>query len=149
VQKSLPHAAGAAARTALCGKYIICVARSTLILEGKGGLTMQSIWEKDTERVRFEALDGDTLLGKCTMVLGEKFADVTKLSFEDGALFIGEGLLKSAYNYAAVKNYYMAKCSVSDIDSLLLRLGFQKQNEEYICDIPTILMGSCGSCNSK
>jgi hypothetical protein len=108
-----------------------------------------TVLDNDVKVVEFEALDGDTLLGKCTLVLGDKFADVTKLSFEDGAVFIGEGLLKSSYNYAAVKNYYMAKCSVSDIDSLLLRLGFQKQNEEYICDIPTILMGSCGSCNSK
>lgn len=99
--------------------------------------------------IEFEALDGDVSLGKCTLVLGDKFADVTKLSFEKNAVFIGEGLLKSAYNFAALKNYYMAKCSVTDVDSLLLRLGFEGQNGEYIGDIPTILTGNCGNCSNK
>ena len=96
--------------------------------------------------IEFEALDDDKSLGKCTLVLGDKFADVTKLSFDSSVVFAAEGLLKSAYNYAALKNYYMAKCSVDGIESLLLRLGFSKDSGEYICDIPTILMGSCGCC---
>ena len=105
-----------------------------------------TVLDSDGKVVEFEALDGDISLGKCTLVLGDKFADVTKLSFENNAVFAGEGLLKSAYNYAALKNYYMAKCSASDIDSLLLRLGFENQGGEYISDIPTILIGNCGSC---
>ncbi len=99
--------------------------------------------------IEFQALDGDKILGECTLILGEKFADVTKLSFKADAIFAGEGLLKSAYNYAALKNYYMAKCSVSGIDSLLLRLGFENNGGEYISDIPTILTGSCSGCSSK
>lgn len=106
-----------------------------------------TICDKDAKIIEFEALDNENSLGKCTLVLGERFAEVTKLTYDSGALFAAEGLLKSAYNYAALKNFYMAKCSVSGIDSLLIRLGFELKNNEYICDIPTILMGSCGSCS--
>ena len=106
-----------------------------------------TVCDKDGRVIEFEALDGDNSLGSCTLVLGDKYAEVTKLSFESGFTFIAEGLLKSAYNYAAIKNYYMAKCSVKDVDSLLLRLGFQLNGNEYTSDIPTILIGSCGSCS--
>lgn len=106
-----------------------------------------TVLDSDGKVIEFEALDCDVSLGKCTLVLGDKYADVTKLSFETHAVYAAEGLLKSAYNYAALRNYYMAKCTVSGSEPLLLRLGFVKQNEEYISDIPTILMGSCGSCS--
>ena len=106
-----------------------------------------TVCDKDGKVIEFEALDGDNSLGSCTLVLGDKYAEVTKLSFEPNFTFIAEGLLKSAYNYAAIKNYYMAKCSVKDVDSLLLRLGFQLNGNEYTSDIPTILRGGCGSCS--
>ena len=108
-----------------------------------------TVLDSEGKVIEFQALDNDILLGECTLVLGEKFAEVTKLSFNSDSPFAGEGLLKSAYNYGAIKNYYMAKCSVKGIDSLLLRLGFEIKDEEYITDIPTILMGSCGSCGNK
>lgn len=107
------------------------------------------VLDADGKIIEFQALDGDEILGECTLVLGEKFAEVINLSYKNNAVFAGEGLLKSAYNYGALKNYYMAKCSVEGIDSLLIRLGFESNNGEYISDIPTILMGSCGSCSSK
>ena len=81
--------------------------------------------QEDSRVIYFEAIDGDKVLGSCTLVLGEKYAEVTNLSFEQNAMFIAEGLLKSAYNYAALKNYYMAKCSVNGIDTLLKKLNFQ------------------------
>ena len=105
--------------------------------------------QEDSRVIYFEAIDGDKVLGSCTLVLGEKYAEVTNLSFEQNAMFIAEGLLKSAYNYAALKNYYMAKCSVNGIDTLLKKLNFQLKYGEYVNDIPSVLMGSCGSCGSK
>lgn len=103
--------------------------------------------DSDGKIIEFEALDGTCILGSCTLVLGEKFADVIKLTNEASAPFAAEGLLKSAYNYAALRNYYMCKCSVKDIDKLLVRLGFELKDSEYICDIPTILTGSCSCCS--
>ena len=107
-----------------------------------------TILDKDGKVIEFQALDGETVLGKCTLVLGEKFAEVTKLTYESKSAFVGEGLLKSAFNYGALKNYYMAKCSVIGVESLLLRLGFENKGGEYITDIPTILMGNC-SCHNN
>lgn len=105
-----------------------------------------TVLDKDGKIIEFEALDDNVSLGRCTLVLSDKFADVTKLTYEKSSYFTAEGLLKSAYNYAALKNYYIAKCSVSDIDNLLKRLGFELKADEYICDIPTILMESCSDC---
>lgn len=108
-----------------------------------------TVSEQDNRIVYFEALSDDVSVGSCTLVLGEKYAEVTELDFDNKSIFIAEGLLKSAYNYAALKNYYMAKCSVSNIDSLLVRIGFELTDGEYMNDIPTILMGSCNSCSNK
>ena len=105
-----------------------------------------TVLDVDGKVIEFVALDGELILGKCTLVLDDKFANVTKLNYDVSAVFAAEGLLKSAYNYAALNNYYMAKCSVEGIDSLLIRLGFSADNGEYIIDIPTILMGNCGCC---
>lgn len=103
----------------------------------------------DNRVIYFEAIENDEVLGCCTLVLSENFAEVTKLDFDGKSMFIAEGLLKAAYNYAAIKNFYMAKCNVSDIDILLKKLGFQFVSGEYITDIPTILMGSCSNCSGK
>ena len=107
-----------------------------------------TVTEEDSRVIYFDAIDGEEALGSCTLVLGEKYAEVTELDFDQVSMFIAEGLLKSAYNYAALKNFYMAKCSVKGIEPLLKKLNFQLKDEEYINDIPSVLMGSCGSCSS-
>ena len=107
-----------------------------------------TVCETDSRVVYFEAIDNDETVGSCILVLREKFAEVTKLSFDGKSTFIAEGLLKSSFNYAALKNYYIAKCSVNGLDALLLRLGFQFDSGEYTSDIPTILMGSCNNCSN-
>ena len=93
----------------------------------------------------FQALDGEESIGRCTLILEEKYANITELTFSD--VFAGEGLLKSAFNYACLRNYYMGRCTAENADKLLIKAGFQKVNGVYENDIPTILMGSCASCN--
>ncbi len=100
----------------------------------------------NNKTVYFEALENEKLIGKCTLVLEDKYANVCELNFD--ALYAGEGLLKSAFNYACLKNYYMAKCSANNADSLLIKLGFYKKDGAYESDIPSILMGNCG-CHNK
>lgn len=106
-----------------------------------------TVQDKDGKVIEFEALEDEVSLGLCTLVLEDKYANVTRLTYDNSCAFAAEGLLKSAYNYAALKNYYMAKCSVIDSEKLLIRLGFELNNSEYICDIPTILMGTCSGCS--
>ncbi len=97
----------------------------------------------DSETVAFEALEGEKSIGKCTLVLKSNLADVTELSYDESAPYAVEGLLRSAYNYAGLKNFYMAKCTAKNIDCFLDKMNFQKANGEYSGDIPSILMGSC------
>ncbi len=97
----------------------------------------------DENTVEFEALENEKSLGRCTLVLRDNIADVTELTYSNDATFAVEGLLRSAYNFAGLKNYYMAKCSAENIDSFLDKMNFHKQGDGYVGDIPSILMGSC------
>ena len=97
--------------------------------------------------IYFEAYEGEKIIGKCTLVFEGKYATVTQLSYNPEAVYAGEGLLKSAFNYACLKNYYMGRCVVENHDALLVKTGFYKKDGAYVNDIPSILMGSCCSCN--
>ena len=88
-----------------------------------------TVADEDSRVIYFEAIDSNEVIGACTLVLGEKYAEVTNITFNENTLFIAEGLLKSAYNYAALKNFYMAKCSVKGIDALLKKLKFQFKDQ--------------------
>jgi hypothetical protein len=107
-----------------------------------------NVSETDDRVIYFEAVENEEIAGSCTLVLRDKYAEVTRLDYDGKATFIAEGLLKSAYNYAALRNFYMAKCNITALDALLLRLGFRLTDGEYTSDIPTILMGSCKSCSN-
>ena len=93
--------------------------------------------------IKFEATENDEVFGSCLLDLSEKNAVVSHMDFPQDKPYLAEGLLKSAYNYAAVKNFYMGVCKCENITSLLTRLGFEKSADGYILDIPSILMGSC------
>ena len=98
---------------------------------------------KDNNTVLFEAVENELSCGECTLDLSGKNAVIESITFDKDKLFIAEGLLKAAYNYAATKNFYMGVCKCENIKALLLRLRFEKTENGYISDIPSILMGSC------
>lgn len=95
------------------------------------------------EEVKFEAIENENTIGRCTLVMKYNVADVTELTYDETAPYAVEGLLRSAYNYAGLRNYYLAKCTAKNIDSFLSKMNFQKNGSEYVSDIPTILTGSC------
>lgn len=95
------------------------------------------------EVVKFEAIENESIIGRCTLVMKDSVADVAELSYNETAPYAVEGLLRSAYNYAGLRNYYLAKCTAKNIDSFLSKMNFQKNDSEYLSDIPTILTGSC------
>ena len=98
---------------------------------------------KDDFTIEFEALEREKTIGSCTLRLTDNLADVTELTYSENSPYAVEGLLRSAYNYAGLRNYYMARCSARNIDSFLDGMNFTKQDGEYVGDIPSILMGSC------
>ena len=40
-----------------------------------------TVLDSEGKVIEFQALDNDILLGECTLVLGKKFAEVTKTKF--------------------------------------------------------------------
>ncbi len=92
---------------------------------------------------KFEATENEEVFGSCLLDLNGKYATVSEMVYPQDKPYLAEGLLKSAYNYAAAKNFYMGVCKCDNITSLLTRLGFTESDNGYILDIPSILMGSC------
>lgn len=99
--------------------------------------------ETDSAKIEFKALENDICLGCCTLILKEKTAEVTEVSLADNDLVIAEGLLRSAYNYASLKSYYLCSCSALNIAPVLKKMGFENKEGIYISDIPSALMGGC------
>lgn len=97
----------------------------------------------DDKTILFEAFENEVSYGECNLDLSKSYAVVDRIFFDADKPYIAEGLLKAAYNYAAARNFYMAACKCENISLLLLRLGFEKTENGYISDIPSILMGSC------
>lgn len=93
--------------------------------------------------ITFKAVENDKSYGNCILDLNGKKAVLYRISYDSEKPYIAEGLIKAAFNYAALKNYYIGECVCENIDSLLLRLGFKKTENTYVSDIPSILMGTC------
>ena len=93
--------------------------------------------------VKFTALEDETYRGYCLMKTNDNTADVYELEFDADKPYLVEGLLRTAYNFASLKNIYMGKCTCANIDEFLEKMNFEKTNGVYINDIPSILMGSC------
>ncbi|MBR6568341.1 MAG: hypothetical protein IKK60_06770 [Clostridia bacterium] len=92
---------------------------------------------------KFIAYEDDAQCGFCLLKSDRNFAEVYEIDFNQDRPYLVEGLLRSAYNYASLKNIYMGKCTCKNIGAFLDRMNFEKTDEGYVNDIPTILMGSC------
>lgn len=91
----------------------------------------------------FEALEGEDKLGECRLLLNGSYADVYSLSFSKKTPEIGEGLLRSAYNYAANHSAYIGTLSAKEPENASKLLNFEFSNGVYFNDIPTLLSGTC------
>lgn len=82
-------------------------------------------------------------VGKCLMSIdGYKcMIEIIECDFSDKLLV--EGFLRSALNYCANRNAYMAYCKTECISDVLLHLGFENNDGVYSGDIPSLLKGSC------
>ena len=67
--------------------------------------------------------------------------DIIDCDYSDKLLV--EGYVRAALNFCANRNAYMAHCSIETVADVLLMLGFEKNNDIYSGDIPTLLKGSC------
>lgn len=93
--------------------------------------------------IDFEAIEDETVSGSCTLIINGDKAEIKSLSCDGTKPYICEGLIKSAFNYACLKNCYMGYIN-TDIPMFLLgKMGFKKVNGIYLNDIPSILQGNC------
>ena len=91
----------------------------------------------------FEAFSGADKLGQCRLLIDGNTGDVFFLEYDVSYPEIGEGLLKSAYNYAANHGAYIGKLSAKDSGRAHTFLNFEFKNGVYSNDIPSLLAGHC------
>ncbi|MBR4858532.1 MAG: hypothetical protein IKU08_05030 [Clostridia bacterium] len=94
------------------------------------------------EVTEITAFDGDNPVGTCTFTTDGYFMTFRSVECDDG--IITEGLARSAMNYAANRNAYIAKISKDISSSAFIRLGFSGDDVLSV-EIPEALASGC-SC---
>ncbi len=91
----------------------------------------------------YKAYENGEYAGKCLVTIdgGKCFISDISTVMPDGLLV--EGLIRSALNFAANRNAYMAYSSQQEYKNVFTLLGFQLSGGVYEGDIPTLLLGSC------
>ena len=96
---------------------------------------------ENSDTIGFCALDGEKILGSCTFKLDGYFMTFTSVECDDAV--ITEGLARSAMNYAANRNAYIAKISKDISSAAFSRLGFSGDDMLSV-EIPEALASGCG-----
>ncbi len=91
-------------------------------------------------KVSFIATENGEKTGTCQIELDGYYVEILSVTAPEDKSYISELLLRSALNYAANRNAYMAKTKLNDF----LQFPFEKSGEYYEADIPSLLAGSCG-----
>lgn len=91
----------------------------------------------------FEAFQNEDKLGECHLLISGNTADVYKLDYDLSTPEIGEGLLKSAYNYGANHGAYIGTLSATDFGMAHTFLDFEEKDGIIQNDIPSLLAGHC------
>ena len=90
----------------------------------------------------YRAEENGENIGECIFSLGGTYAEILNVKTRDG-----DRLVRSALNFAANRNAYMARANVGRVEKEpFITLGFEEKNGFYESDIPSALTGSCGHC---
>ena len=90
----------------------------------------------------YRAEENGENIGECIFSLGGTYAEILSVKTRGG-----EGLVRSALNFAANRSAYMARADVGRVEKEpFITLGFEEKNGFYESDIPSALTGSCGHC---
>ncbi len=82
-------------------------------------------------------------VGKCLFSIDRYNCYIISVDCDYSDKLLVEGYVRSALNFCANRSAYMAHCEINEISDVLLMLGFEKKNNTYSGDIPTLLKGSC------
>lgn len=86
---------------------------------------------------------GGEKIGKIFVKISDTKCYISSLDCDISDSLSVEGFVRAALNFCANRGAYMAYCEDERIKSVLLLLGFEKNNGVYCGDIPTLLKGSC------
>lgn len=105
------------------------------------------VTDKDNpSEIIFEAIENDSVGGRCSLSLDGSKAIINQLEFDADKPYLIEGLIKSAFNFAANKNCYMGYCKCENVSNFIDKMNFSKSEDGYFNDIPSILQGNCCKC---
>lgn len=102
-----------------------------------------SIDARDERIVSFEALEDNVTKGSCVLFLSGDKVTIKEIEFNEDESYIAEGLIRSAFNFAAMRNYYMGYLECGNKYGCLEHFNLNKNGDVYFNDIPTILRGNC------
>ena len=91
-------------------------------------------------KVCFIATEDGENTGTCQILLDGYYVEILSVIAPEDKPYISELLLRSALNYAANRNAYMARTKLNDFP----QFSFEKKEDYYESDIPSLLVGSCG-----
>lgn len=98
--------------------------------------------------IGYDMAAGDSVCGKCVFRLNGYTMDVCYVEALNDDAETEEGLIRSALNYGANRNAYIAYYKAEAAVSVAKLLGFEEdENGELNGDIPSLLKGSC--CKGK
>lgn len=87
--------------------------------------------------------DDGTAVGSCLFSIDGYNCYINSIDCDYEDKILVEGYIRAALNFCANRNAYMAHCNIEDVSSVLQVLGFEKNNNLFSGDIPSLLKGSC------
>ncbi len=87
--------------------------------------------------------EDDNNVGKCLVKIDGYNCHIIFVDCDFSDKLLVEGFIRAGLNYCANRNAYMCYCEIDKISDVLTHLGFEKNNNIYSGDIPTLLKGSC------
>lgn len=84
-----------------------------------------------------------TPLGSCLFSIKGYNCYIISIDCDYEDKLLVEGYIRAALNFCANRNAYMAHCNLEDVSSVLQLLGFEKNDNVFSGDIPSLLKGSC------
>lgn len=81
--------------------------------------------------------------GCCIFSVNGTYAEIIAVCSDKDKPYIAEGLVRSALNYAAGMNAYIALAYIEEYKALFEKMGFKYEKNQYKGEIPEILSGNC------
>lgn len=94
----------------------------------------------------FASFEDGEMTGKAYFKIDGFFCEVYKVEFPQDKLYLFQGLLRSVFNYATDTNAYIGKLTDESCFDKAETMNFIFDGKCWSNDIPTLLMGTCGSC---